>query len=79
MSFIIYTMNCSSATHATYLLALTAYKYSELQVFGAIQKLNYKASYKTPIFLILCYHHLHLCHYILMKVLMKIVVWTFLK
>ncbi len=56
-----------------------SYKYSEWQVFSAIQKLRYKANYKTPIFFILCYHHLHLCHYISMKVLMKIMVWTFLK
>jgi hypothetical protein len=35
------------ATHATCLLALTTYKDSELQVFGAIQKLSCKANYKT--------------------------------
>jgi hypothetical protein len=66
-------------THATYPLALTTYKYSELQVSGAIQKLSYKANCKTPIFFILCYNHLHLCPYILTKVLIKILAWTFFK
>jgi hypothetical protein len=41
-------VSCNSATHATYLLALTTYKYSELQVFSAIQKLSYKAIAKHP-------------------------------
>jgi hypothetical protein len=36
--------------HATCLLTLMAYKYNELQVSFAIQKLSYKASYKTPFF-----------------------------
>jgi hypothetical protein len=77
MSCIIYMVSCNFTTNATYPLALMTYKYSELQMFGAIQNLIYEANCKTPIFLILCYHHLHLCHYILTKVLMKIVVWTF--
>jgi hypothetical protein len=50
MSCIIYTMNCNSTIHATYLLTFMAYKYNELQVSFAIQKLNYKASCKTPFF-----------------------------
>jgi hypothetical protein len=45
-------MSCNSTTPATYLLALTTYKYNELQVFSAIQKLSCKANYKTPLFLI---------------------------
>jgi len=33
------------------------YKYNELQVSGAIQKLSYNASYKTPIFIIMKNNH----------------------
>ncbi len=33
---IVYTMNCNFATHAPCPLALTTYKYSELQMFSAI-------------------------------------------
>jgi hypothetical protein len=36
----------------TCLLALTTYKYDELQISFATQKLNCKASYKTLIFLV---------------------------
>ncbi len=43
-------MNGNSTTHATYILALIAYKYNELQMSSATQKLSYKANYKTSIF-----------------------------
>jgi hypothetical protein len=68
----LHTMNCNFATHAPCPLALTTYKYSELQMVSAIhatcplaftlykysklqmsftiQKLNCKASRKTPFF-----------------------------
>ncbi len=46
-------MSCNFATHATYLLALTTYKYNELQISSATQKLSCKASYKTPFFFIM--------------------------
>ncbi len=46
-------MNCNFITHATCPLALTTYKYNELQVSSATQKLSYKASCKTLIFLIM--------------------------
>jgi hypothetical protein len=52
MSCIIYMMSCNSTIHATCLLALTTYKYSELQVFSTIQKLSCKASCKTPFFIV---------------------------
>jgi hypothetical protein len=38
MSCTIYMVSCNFATHATYPLALTTYKYNELQVSFAIQK-----------------------------------------
>jgi hypothetical protein len=38
------------AIHATCLLAFTTYKYGELQVSNATQKLNCKANCKTPFF-----------------------------
>ncbi len=43
-------MTCNFATYAIYLLALMVYKYSELQLSDAIQKLNCKASWETPFF-----------------------------
>ncbi len=46
-------MNCNYTTCAIYLLTLVAYKYSELQVSNAIQKLKRRASYKTPLFFIM--------------------------
>jgi hypothetical protein len=52
MSCIVYTISCNFATHATCLLALTTYKYNELQMSTTTQQLSYKASYKTPFFLI---------------------------
>jgi hypothetical protein len=49
-------MNCTVytwiVTHATCSLALTTYKYSELQMNPTTQKLNYKANCKTPLFFI---------------------------
>ncbi len=46
-------MSYNYATHVTCPLALTMYKYSELQVSSATQKLSCKASCKTPLFLIM--------------------------
>jgi len=48
MSCIIYMMSCDFAIHATCLLALTTYKYSELKVSSTTKKLNCKANCKTP-------------------------------
>jgi hypothetical protein len=45
-------VSCNFATHVTCLLELTVYKYSELKVFVATQKLSYKANCKTPFFFI---------------------------
>jgi len=50
MNYITYMMSCNFAIHATCLLALTTYKYNELQVFSTTQKLSCKANYKTPFF-----------------------------
>jgi len=53
MNYTVYTMSCNSATHATHAtcpLAFITYKHSELQVSFVTQKLNCKASYKTPFF-----------------------------
>ncbi len=44
-------MGCNFATYATCPLALTTYKYYELQVLDATQILSCKASCKTPLFL----------------------------
>jgi hypothetical protein len=41
------------ATHATCPSTFTTYKYNELQTYFATQKLNCKASCKTPIFFIM--------------------------
>jgi hypothetical protein len=49
---IVYMMSYNFIIHATCPLALIAYKYNELQVFGATQKLNCKANCKTPLFII---------------------------
>jgi hypothetical protein len=52
-------VSCNFATHATYPLELTLYKYIELQMFFATQKLSCKANCKTPFFLmvnlVLCF------------------------
>jgi len=50
MNCTVYMMNYNYATHATCLLALTSYKYNELHVLYATQKLGCKASCKTPFF-----------------------------
>jgi hypothetical protein len=52
MSYIIYIVNYNFASHATCLLTFTMYKYDELQVIIATQKLNCKASCGKPFFLI---------------------------
>ncbi len=52
MSCTVYMVNCNSTIHATYPLALTVNKYSELQVSSATQKLNCKVNCKTSFFLI---------------------------
>ncbi len=52
-------MSYNFAIHATCLVALTLYKYSELQVSSTVQKLSCKASYKTCFFLTMI--GLHVC------------------
>jgi hypothetical protein len=52
MSCTIHIVSCNFAIHATCSLAFTMYKYNELQLSSIIQKLNCKASCKTPFFLI---------------------------
>ncbi len=47
---IIYTMSHNFTSYAICLLTLTMYKYNELQMFDATQKLSYKASCKTTLF-----------------------------
>jgi ABC-type arginine/histidine transport system permease subunit len=44
-------VNCNSIIHAICSLSFMMYKYSELQVSCATQKLNYKVRCKTPFFL----------------------------
>jgi hypothetical protein len=50
MSCSVYTVSCNFVIHATCPLVLTTYKYNELQVSFATQKLNCKANCKTPLF-----------------------------
>jgi hypothetical protein len=50
MSYIIYTVSYNFTAHATCLLTLTMYKYSELQMYFVTKKLNYKANCKKKIF-----------------------------
>jgi hypothetical protein len=50
LSCIVYMVSCNFATHATCLLKLMAYKYSELQASFATQKLSCKANCKTTFF-----------------------------
>jgi hypothetical protein len=50
MNCMVYMVNYKVAIHATYSLALTTYKYNELQMSSATQKLSCKANYKTPFF-----------------------------
>jgi hypothetical protein len=51
MNCTIYMMNYNSIIHATCSLAFMSYKYNELQMSSAIQKLNRKPDCKTPFFL----------------------------
>jgi predicted Zn-dependent protease len=46
MSCIVYMVTWNCTTHATYLLTLTTYKYSELQVSSITQKSSCKANCK---------------------------------
>jgi len=43
-------VSCNSTTHATCSLTLMAYKYIQLQMSFTTPKLNWKVSYKTPLF-----------------------------
>jgi hypothetical protein len=52
MSFSVYMVSCNFATYVICPLALTTYKYNELEVSFAIQKLSCKANNKTTIFII---------------------------
>jgi hypothetical protein len=52
LSCIVYMVNCNSTTHAICLLALSTYKYSELQMSSATQKLSCKANCKKSLFFI---------------------------
>jgi hypothetical protein len=52
MNCTIYMENYNFTIHAICLLSFMVYKYSDLQVSSAIQKLSYKVSCKTPFFLI---------------------------
>jgi len=52
MNYTVYMMSCNFIIHATCPLALITYKYNELQMFSATQKMNCKASCKTPLFII---------------------------
>jgi hypothetical protein len=56
MSSTIYMVSCNFITHAACPLKLMAYKYNELQMPFATQKLSYKANCKTPLFLIVLIH-----------------------
>jgi hypothetical protein len=42
MGCIVYIVNCNYAFHATCLLAFATYKYNELHMFGATQKLSFR-------------------------------------
>jgi hypothetical protein len=50
MSCHVYMVSSNFVTHATCVLACMTYKYNELQMYSATQKLNYKANCKTPFF-----------------------------
>ncbi len=47
-------VNYNSITHAIFPLTVTTYKYDELQLVIATQKLNCKASCRRPLILIMC-------------------------
>jgi len=72
MSCIIYMVICNPTTHATCSLAFTTYKYNELQVSFAIQKLSCKANCKTPFFFIVN-------NYFLMSIFSLIIIYSFRK
>jgi len=57
MSCTIYMVNYNFATHAICPLALKVYKYNELQMPYATQKLSCKANCKTPFFFIVIINH----------------------
>jgi hypothetical protein len=59
MGYIVYMANCNSAIHATCLLAFMAYKYNELQMFGATQNRVARPIAKHPFFLIVNIHFYH--------------------
>jgi hypothetical protein len=46
-------LSCNCVTHVICPLALMAYKYNELQMSFATQKLSCKANWKTPFFFIM--------------------------
>jgi hypothetical protein len=50
LSCIVYMVSSNFATHTTCLLEFMTYKYSELQMSFATQKLKCKANCKTPFF-----------------------------
>jgi hypothetical protein len=50
MSCIVYMVSCNFATHVTCPLVFTTYKYNDLQISFATQKLNCKDSCKTFFF-----------------------------
>jgi hypothetical protein len=64
MNCTVYMVSCNFATNATCLLTFTVYKYNELKVSFATQKLSCKTNCKTPFFLIvfwICYMVMFYC------------------
>ncbi len=53
MSCNVYMVNYNFVTHAIYSSALMMFKYNELQMSIATEKLSCKANCKTPFFLIM--------------------------
>jgi hypothetical protein len=72
MNYTIYMVNCNFTTRVTCLLKLVAYKYSELQMSFATQKLSCKASCKTPF-----YYHSVDPHFVLLQGIGVINLWAF--
>ncbi len=58
MNCTVYMMSCNFATHAICPLKIIMYKYNELQMFVATQKLRCKVSCKTSFFLIMIFDNL---------------------
>ncbi len=52
MNCIVYMVNCNYVTHATCMLTFMLYKYNDLQMSNAIQRLSCKANWRTPLFFI---------------------------